>query len=74
VPVYLRTALYIANGGGNRNSAISFVSGPCRLPGAGGGKLGGLNDCLQRVAEIGVGGHHDGDSPREYAEEDLKAR
>ena len=58
---------------GNRNSAISFVSGPCRLPGTGGGEQGGLNDCRQR-GEVGVGGYHHRDRPREDAEEDLKAR
>jgi hypothetical protein len=44
-----------------------------RLPGAGGGEQGGLNDCRQRGG-VGVGGYHHRDRSREDAEEDLKAR
>jgi hypothetical protein len=52
---------------------IVSVPATCRLPGAGGGMQGGLNDCRQRGGG-GVGGYHHRDRPREDAEEDLKAR
>ena len=45
-----------------------------RLPGAGGGMQGGLDDGKEGFPGVGVGGHHHGDRPGEDAEENLQAR